>query len=327
MKAISRQGQDLSGNRFGAAPLCHTLGNMRAKDLPVLGRESGRDFAFVDSLPLQEVPVISAGQFSAVKECGLENANGGAIEQMQESLAGAGAILPARQDAFEESAPYKEKVFLGEGGSAGILPPEYSLVMAYISSCRQGDRMIYVNPQIAHLGFAMEAWLGKTDLRLQQAHEDDFERIAQAIQHSCSTGEKFNCCYRLYDSNRKIHWFHDEASMTCDESGIPLFASGVMLDITGKKEMEAELDDHRHFLEQHVEMRTRQLIKRMKLLESCNATLSGKLMLAQTELATLKQPATAPVEQTSNGAEYPDGIGVWARNIIDLTRDNWVEDG
>lgn len=62
-----------------------------------------------------------------------------------------------------------------------------------------------------------------------------------------------------------------------------------MLDITDKKEMEAELNQHRYYLERHVELRTEQLIKRIALLESCNTTLGSKLALSRTELAALKR--------------------------------------
>lgn len=196
--------------------------------------------------------------------------------------------------------------------------------------------MIYVSPQIANLGFSPEAWIGKTDMRLQHIHQDDIGRVTLALQHSRDTGEKFDCRYRLYDSNGKICWFHDEASVVRDESGSPLFVSGVMLDITDKKEMEAELHEHRYCLEQHVELRTRQLMKRITLLESCNTTLCDKLAVIQKDIIAIKkhravpaiqpdqvaQPALAPITQThqameaNNGIEQLDGISVWARNMI-----------
>jgi len=60
----------------------------------------------------------------------------------------------------------------------------------------------------------------------------------------------------------------------------------------GMKKMKAELNEHRYFLERNVERETAHLLKRIALLESCNATLSGKLTLAHNEIAALKrQPA------------------------------------
>lgn len=72
-------------------------------------------------------------------------------------------------------------------------------------------------------------------------------------------------------------------------SGTPLFIGGAMPDIANRKEMEAELYELRYCLERNVERRTEQLLRRVALLESCNATLSDKLVSAYNELAALKQ--------------------------------------
>lgn len=234
----------------------------------------------------------------------------------------------------EQSLAKTENTLFGDSGFASILPFEHSMAIAYISSYQQDNHLIYVSRQIANLGFTPDAWLGKTDLRLQQVHEDDHDRLVQALQHSRDTGEKFNCYYRLYDSSGEMRWIHDEASVVRDESGAPLFARGVMLDITDKKEMEAELNGHRYYLERHVESRTEQLMRRMALLESCNASLGDKLALAKREVAALKQQLAAPAMRERQAAqlipstqtisdipedyyaEQLDGISDWARNMI-----------
>lgn len=172
---------------------------------------------------------------------------------------------------------------------AQTAPGKLPSAFMYVISCHSDNCMTYASPQIASLGFAMEDWIGKPDLRLRQIHGDDLERFVQAMQHSRSTAETFSCQYRLYDSCGKLRWFQDEASVVRDKSGAPLFFSGVMLDITDKKEMEAELNEHRYCLERNVERRTEQLVKSMTLLESCNAALCDKLASAQEELAALRQ--------------------------------------
>lgn len=229
-----------------------------------------------------------------------------------------------RKNTLGESALRVKQAMLGPS----VTPLEHPLVVAYVSSCQQDNCMIYVSPQIAGLGFNVEAWLGKTDLRLKHVHEDDYARLAEAIQRCRSTGEKFNCHYRLYDSSGKTHWYHDEAEAVCDESGMPLFIRGAMLDITDKKEMEAELSQHRYCLERHVESRTEQLMRRISLLESCNAALGDKLALARMELSALKREPAAeivqhalaagstPTAQSRDCIEQLDGISDWARNMI-----------
>lgn len=67
---------------------------------------------------------------------------------------------------------------------------------------------------------------------------------------------------------------------------------GAMLDANEIKAMEAELNEHRYHCERKVKQRTEQLVKRISLLESCNASLCDKLASANKELAALKpQPA------------------------------------
>lgn len=171
----------------------------------------------------------------------------------------------------------------------GILPIEHSSAITYVSSCQSNRHLIYISPQVGNLGFSREDLLDRPDLRLRHVHEDDFIVFEQALRHSCKTAEKFSCHYRMYDSQGKVRWFHDEASVVCDESGMPLFIRGVMLDVSDKKRMEAELGEHRYSLERNVEKRTRELMKRIEMLESCNASLCGRLSSAKLENATLKR--------------------------------------
>jgi len=76
------------------------------------------------------------------------------------------------------------------------------------------------------------------------------------------------------------------------KSGATVFVRNVLLDM---KKMQAELKEHRYYLEQNVERRTENLLKRLATLESCNAALCDKLAQAQKELIALKrQPAQIP---------------------------------
>lgn len=170
-----------------------------------------------------------------------------------------------------------------------ILPIEHPSVISYISSCRPDRRLIYISPQVSKLGYIPEELLDKPDLRLKQMHEKDLVRFEQALQHSCNVAAKFSCHYRLYDSTGRVRWFHDEASVVCDASGVPMFIKGVMLDVTDKKHMEAELDSHRYYLERHVEQRTELLMKRISLLESCNESLCARLSCVRMEVISLQQ--------------------------------------
>jgi PAS domain-containing protein len=211
------------------------------------------------------------------------------MEQIQDSLPALRVLSPVQPEAVTQSLTQPDNIALGAVGFSNIMLLAHPLAIVYITSCQQDHRMIYVSPQIANLGFIPEAWLGKPDFRLQQVYEEDSGLVGQAFKHSCATAEVFSCHYRLYDHAGKVHWFHDEASVVCDGSGTPLFIRGVMLDITDKKAMEAELTQHRYYLDWNVEKRTEQLVKRVTVLESCNTALCDKLALARKNLATLNQ--------------------------------------
>lgn len=79
------------------------------------------------------------------------------------------------------------------------------------------------------------------------------------------------------------------------------FARKAMRD---RKEMKAELNELRYFLDRNVERRTEQLLKRIALLESCNTTLCCKLTLAEKEIAALKQQPALTLPRKS--AEQKD---------------------
>ena len=186
-----------------------------------------------------------------------------------------------------------------ESGFLDSLPTGHPLTIAYVLTCQQDNFMIYVSPQVATLGFTQEAWLGKPDLRLLQVHQDDLARVEKALRDTIRTAAKFSCCYRLYDSTGNVHWFHDEASVVCDESGAQLFIMGAMRDITEIKVMEAELNEHRYNLERKVEQRTEQLMRRISLLESCNAILSDKLAHAKRNVAELDKQLAGIMSDTN----------------------------
>ena len=97
----------------------------------------------------------------------------------------------------------------------------------------------------------------------------------------------------------------DEAHMVCDEQPHCPTDEGLLAD---KKAMEAELNELRYRLEQNIEQRTGQLMRRMTLLESCNATLCDKLASAQRKLGVLTQSSD------------------WTKNLIDTSaQDDWIE--
>lgn len=81
------------------------------------------------------------------------------------------------------------------------------------------------------------------------------------------------------------------------------------------KKLEDELNEHRYYLERKVEQRTEQLMKRITLLESCNATLCDKLAQAKRDIARLRKQlaSTFPVTESNDFPVQSIDIGYGAR--------------
>lgn len=258
MRTTNKQGHHVGGERVAAVTVRQTLRNLGVKEFP--GNIGGWR---------NRPPLLPASGSYAIR----------LLDRLDSDF---GLVLQSSNEVIE--SPQR-----GIGGYAGILPIEHPAAISYISSCGPDHHLIYVSPQLSRLGFMPEEMLGKPDLRLKQVHEEDYGHFEQALRESCNAAAAFSCQYRIYDNQSKVRWFHDEASVVCDEAGNPLFIKGVMLDITDKKRMEIELVDHRYCLERNVEQRTALLLKRNSLLESCNASLGDQLSQARLEIAALKQ--------------------------------------
>ncbi|MBK9161562.1 MAG: hypothetical protein IPM27_08355 [Nitrosomonadales bacterium] len=79
------------------------------------------------------------------------------------------------------------------------------------------------------------------------------------------------------------------------------FIRNILLDMC---RMKSELNEHRYYLERKVSKRTEQLLKRIALLESCNAALGDRLAAAQKKLLMFMQQPESPLPQKDS---VPDG--------------------
>lgn len=138
---------------------------------------------------------------------------------------------------------------------------EQTPAITYVAALDGRDSTLYVSPQIMGLGFTPEEWLADPEIHLKQVHPDDRLRVEEQLSQCRATGKPLCCEYRLRAHNGSIFWFRDQATVVRDESGQPLMLQGIMVDITKSKQMEQELREHRHRLEELVMKRTNMLTK------------------------------------------------------------------
>ena len=107
-----------------------------------------------------------------------------------------------------------------------------------------GLQLVYINSRVEEvLGISPEEWLRDADVWTRAIHEEDRERVASENTRTEETGEPFRMEYRMLTRDGRVLWFRDEALLIRDPDGHPAFWQGVMIDITARKEAEAQLAD------------------------------------------------------------------------------------
>jgi PAS domain S-box-containing protein len=121
-------------------------------------------------------------------------------------------------------------------------------------------RTLFVNPQVEALfGYTREEWLDQPDIWIELLHPDDRETELAAHDLHNATGEPWSQEYRLIASDGRVVWVRDQARLVRDEAGNASTWQGIMLDITGQKDMEGRLRQSNDDLEFRVLERTAEL--------------------------------------------------------------------
>lgn len=103
------------------------------------------------------------------------------------------------------------------------------------------ERTLYISPQIeVMLGFSPAEWMGHLQLWAQQLHPDDRERALNERAYYRNIGGRFVSEYRLLSGSGRVVWVHDEGMVVRGESQEPPLLHGVMVDITERKQAEAQ---------------------------------------------------------------------------------------
>ncbi len=114
--------------------------------------------------------------------------------------------------------------------------------ITYVAERGAQGRWYYVSPQIkAILGFTPKEWVSDTQLWRRQVHPDDLGKVLAEEQTLSQEGDRFRIEYRLRTRDGKDVWVRDEATFVRHLETGELVMRGLLLDITERKEAEAEL--------------------------------------------------------------------------------------
>lgn len=132
----------------------------------------------------------------------------------------------------------------------------------YVVALDGEDTPVYISPQIeALLGFTPTQWQADPTLWYRQLHPEDRDQVMRDIYQSQYSGEPLCSEYRLFTTKGKAVWVHDRAVTLRDEHGKPNFVQGLFLNITRRKEAEAEFARSRQRLEELMQKRTIEMVR------------------------------------------------------------------
>lgn len=188
--------------------------------------------------------------------------------------------------------------------------------ITYIAALDAPNKLLYISPQTALLGFTADAWLADPGLRLRQIHPEDRARVCERYEHSRLSGEPLRCEYRMFTRGGKELWFLDRGSVVRDETGNALFLQGVMTNITSAKQKEAQLLASRELMRSlarhQVDVREEE---RSRIARDVHDELGQKLTALQLEVSMLSaryQDDPPELSQRLRGL----------LNLIDVTMDS-----
>jgi diguanylate cyclase (GGDEF)-like protein/PAS domain S-box-containing protein len=100
---------------------------------------------------------------------------------------------------------------------------------------------LYVSPAVAGLGYDAAAWRDHPGFWVDILHEDDREHVLRETARARAAGSAVDYEYRVIAADGSVRWLHDRGQMVRDDDGRALVWQGVMVDITPRKSLEAEL--------------------------------------------------------------------------------------
>jgi PAS domain S-box-containing protein len=100
---------------------------------------------------------------------------------------------------------------------------------------------LYISPQIESLlGYSLDEWLGEGELWLHILHPDDADRMRLADERARRLLKPLSAEYRMIAKDGRVVWVSEKAAVVEDEATGTLYWQGVMVDITERKEVEAQ---------------------------------------------------------------------------------------
>ena len=119
---------------------------------------------------------------------------------------------------------------------------EQTSVVTYRDLPVKDGATTYISPQIESLlGYSLEEWRINPVIWKDLTHPDDLPMVISGIEDYIQTGKPALIEYRMRNKNGQWKWVRDESVVIKDETGMPRYVHGVLIDITEQKEAEEKI--------------------------------------------------------------------------------------
>jgi PAS domain S-box-containing protein len=116
---------------------------------------------------------------------------------------------------------------------------EHIPAIVYACEVEPPYRSFYISPQTrSMLGYPPEAWLEDAGFFMKIIHPEDAGHLVDLATAAVRGGGFARAEYRLLDSRGDVRWFRDEAVLVRDPAGTAVAWHGVLVEITGLKQMQ-----------------------------------------------------------------------------------------
>jgi PAS domain S-box-containing protein len=159
------------------------------------------------------------------------------VDERTMELAEANALM-----SLEIAERRRAEAELAEAERRYRLLAEQIPAVTYTWDLGEDLRDAYTSPRIEQLlGYTVEEWHRPPDFWISRIHPDDRTAVLAATIRSETTGQAFGQEYRYLHKDGHIVWVLDEAVLVSrDEQGRPKLFQGFMLDVTARKDAEAQ---------------------------------------------------------------------------------------
>ena len=163
------------------------------------------------------------------------------VENLVGRFDAGGELIEIQAYTYDDSERKRVEDALRESEERFRAVLENSLDAAYRRNL-QADRYDYMSPVIEQiLGFsANEMAAMNIEEIMDRIHPDDRPPVEAELNNAVASGQGL-LVYRFHAKHGEYRWLEDRFTVICDPDGRPLYRSGIVRDVTDRKEAEEEL--------------------------------------------------------------------------------------